>query len=203
MERPWVRSKKVLRRAKPGDAPRIAEIYRSFVLESPATFETEAPDAAEFEKRMSEAILWLVYEVEGRVAGYAYSARHRERAAYRWSADVSVYVETASQGKGIGKALYASLLDCVRLLGYYNAYGGITLPNPASVKLHESFGFKPIGVYRHVGYKLGAWHDVGWWELAFPNRPASPPEPRAVAAVLGSRMWHDAVSSGVRRRPAN
>lgn len=177
MGRSGSRSGGGLRPAAPADAARLAEIYRPFVLGSPATFETEPPSAAEFRRRLASAIVWLVSEAGGRVVGYAYASPHRERAAYRWAADVSVYVDAGHQGRGIGKALYASLLERVRRLGYFNAYGGITLPNPASVRLHESFGFRPVGVYRKVGFKLGAWHDVGWWELAFPGRPAVPAEP--------------------------
>ena len=188
IERPWVPSKKALRLARPSDAPRLAEIYRPFVLGSPATFETVPPSAAEFRRRMAGAIVWLAAEDGGRVVGYAYAGAHRERAAYRWAVDVSVYVEAGRQGRGIGKALYAALLERVRRLGYFNAYGGITLPNPASVKLHESFGFHPVGVYRSVGFKLGAWHDVGWWELAFPGRPAVPSEPGATTPDLRRRQ---------------
>ena len=106
--------------------------------------------------------------------GYAYASRHRDRAAYQWSIDVSVYVRADAHRRGIGRALYAALLRIVVAQGFYNAYAGITLPNPASVGLHESFGFRPVGMYRRVGHKLGAWHDVGWWALDLQPRPASP-----------------------------
>ncbi len=143
---------------------------------APSSWQPRSP-SRKSPRRRAASILWLVCEVEGRVVGYAYASRHHERAAYRWSVNAAVYIEAPSQGKGIGKALYTGLLERVRRLGYFNAYGGITLPNPASVKLHESFGFKPVGVYKKVGFKLGAWHDVGWWELAFPGRPSVPPPP--------------------------
>jgi L-amino acid N-acyltransferase YncA len=107
--------------------------------------------------------------------GYAYAGPHRARAAYQWSLDASVYVHAQYQRRGIGRALYTSLFKIVTLQGYYNVYAGITLPNPGSVGLHEALGFRPVGVYRAVGYKLGAWYDVGWWHLAL--RPANtPPE---------------------------
>ncbi len=107
---------------------------------------------------------WLVYAEAGEVWGYAYAARHRERFAYQWSVDVSVYVHHARHRSGLGRALYWELFQQLKALGYYNAYAGITLPNAGSVGLHESFGFIPVGIYRNVGFKLGRWWDVGWWQ---------------------------------------
>ena len=110
---------------------------------------------------------------EGRVDGYVYASRHRERAAYQWSVDVTAYVRDDRRGQGIGKRLYARLFEELARLGYFQAFAGIALPNAASVALHESVGFEPVGVYRKVGYKLGAWHDVGWWQRALQPAPAS------------------------------
>ena len=104
------------------------------------------------------------------------ASSHRTRAAYQWSVDVSVYVHERARRRGVGRALYGALFGILRQQGFYSAYAGIALPNPASVRLHESMGFQPVGVYRSVGYKLGAWRDVGWWHLAL--RPAiEPPAP--------------------------
>ena len=100
-------------------------------------------------------------ESEGRILGYAYAGAHRTRAAYQWSVDVPVYVHTNARQIGVGRALYRSLFGLLTLQGSCNAFAGITLPNPAGVGLHESLGFKPIGIYRDVGHKLGRWHDVG------------------------------------------
>src|SRR5205085_974289 len=108
---------------------------------------------------------WLVCEKDDLIRGYAYASPHRARAAYQWSVDVTVYVREGQRRRGVGQALYASLFRLLVLQGYYNAYAGITLPNPASVGLHESLGFFPIGIYREVGFKLEQWHDVGWWQL--------------------------------------
>jgi phosphinothricin acetyltransferase len=122
---------------------------------------------------------WLVAERDGGVTGYAYASPHRARAAYRWGADVSVYLDERERGRGSGRALYGALLPVLRDLGYTGAYAGITLPNPASVALHESMGFSLVGVYRRVGYKLGGWHDVGWWQLVLADPlPEVPAEPR-------------------------
>ena len=106
---------------------------------------------------------WLVAERD-HVVGYAYAASHGSRAAYRWSTDVSVYVDQAARGQGVGRALYRALFKVLDLQGFREAFAGITLPNGASVALHESLGFVPVGIYRQVGWKLGAWHDVGHWQ---------------------------------------
>jgi phosphinothricin acetyltransferase len=120
-----------------------------------------------------------VHDEGGRILGYAYASRHRERAAYQWSADVSCYVRPEARGRGIGKALYTELLRRLEAQGFRNAYAGIALPNDASVRLHESVGFRPIGVYRGVGFKQGAWRDVGWWgvPLGAPESNPAPPRP--------------------------
>jgi L-amino acid N-acyltransferase YncA len=116
----------------------------------------------------------------GAVLGYAYASPHRERAAYRWSVDVAVYIAEQARRRGVGRQLYSTLFAMLVELGYYNAFAGVTLPNPASVGLHESMGFTPVGVYRNVGYKLGAWHDVGWWRRPLQPPAADPAEPRSL-----------------------
>ena len=120
---------------------------------------------------------WLVWEEDGRVLGYAYASRHRERAAYRWSVDVGVYVAPDAHGRGIGKALYAALFEILTRQQFKAAYGGVARPNPASEALHRACGFELVGVYREVGYKLGRWRDVGWWRRALHDAPGQPAEP--------------------------
>ena len=140
------------------------------------SFEEQAPDAAEMAsriRRIGAAHPWLVAERDGVVVGFAYACRHRERAAYRWAADVSVYVAADHRRQGCAQQLYEQLLDALRARGLRIACAGITLPNPASVALHEGLGFVPVGVYRRIGWKLGAWHDVGWWQLEL--APPGPP----------------------------
>src|SRR5262249_49535543 len=128
----------------------------------------ELPTVEEMRRRIVDLLPhwpWLVCEQEGKILGYVYASQHRSRAAYRWSTDVSVYIDEQFHRLGIGRGLYSSLFAILTLQGFYNAYAGITLPNPASVGLHEALGFQAVGVYRAVGFKLGAWHDVGWWQL--------------------------------------
>src|SRR4029079_16629726 len=111
----------------------------------------------------------------------ACASKHRERAAYQWSVDVSVYIHERARRQGVGRALYTSLFALLRLQGFYSAHAGISLPNRASVGLHEALVFQPVGVYRSVGYKRGAWHDVGWWQLALRERTGTPDPPRSLA----------------------
>ena len=168
-----------IRLATPDDAETIAAIYAPNVTDAAISFELEAPDAAEIRRRIEKTLAvlpWLVWDEGGVARGYAYASPHRERAAYQWSADVSAYIDPAWKRRGIGKALYERLLRVLRLQGYQNAYAGITLPNPASVGLHESVGFRPVGVYHQVGFKRGQWHDVGWWHLSL-GEPISNPQP--------------------------
>jgi len=169
-----------IRLATESDASAVVGIYAPFCETSPITFETRIPAVSEVENRIriiSEICPWLVCEQEGEILGYAYAGRHRDRAAYQWSVDVAVYLSAKHYREGIGTALYTALFDLLRIQGFFNAYAGITLPNPASVRLHERFGFEPVGTYRKVGYKAGAWHDVSWWGLALRPAVDSPAEP--------------------------
>lgn len=168
------------------DAPAIAAIYAPYVRDTIVSFETEAPDADEIAARIARLgaqYPWLAAWSDGRVVGYAYACENRSRLAYRWSVDAAVYLDPSAQRKGIGSALYRRLFALLRAQGYVNAFGGISLPNAASVALHEAMGFRLIGVYRSVGYKLGAWRDVGWWQLALCEPPRSPAEPIAIGEL--------------------
>jgi L-amino acid N-acyltransferase YncA len=189
-----------LRLATRNDATGIAEIYRPIVESTPISFELEPPDAEEIAQRIEKTLTaypWLVCEYEDRLAGYAYASRHRERAAYQWSVDASVYVHSDFRRRGVGLALYTSLLRILIAQGYYNVYAGITLPNAGSVGLHESVGFEPLGVYRNVGHKFGAWHDVGWWELALQAKTATPQPPRKLAEVQADPSWQEMLAAGL------
>jgi len=183
-----------IRPATGEDAAEMAAIYSHFVLNTPTSFESEAPDEAEMRRRVESTIMkypWLLYEVDGAVAGYAYASQHRVRYHYQWSVDVAVYVHEQYRQQGIGKALYKALLTVVPLQGYISAYAGITLPNPGSVALHESMGFTPVGVYRNVGFKLGKWHDVGWWQKTLVDPPSTPSDPIPLAQVQESSNWQE------------
>jgi L-amino acid N-acyltransferase YncA len=189
-----------IRLATDRDAEQVAAIYAPNVSDSIVSFELEPPSADEMHRRIEvtlERYPWLVYERRGRVLGYAYAGAHGSRAAYQWAVDVSVYVHEEAHRTGVGRALYASLFAALKLQGIYNAYAGATLPNPASVGLHESLGFRAVGVYRGVGYKLGAWHDVVWWHLPLRERVADPEPPAGLPSVVGSEGWEAALASGL------
>ena len=171
----------MIRPAASADAPQIAAIYRPFCEASHVSFEVEAPDEVEMAariERISRRFPWLVEEIGGTVAGYAYASPHRDRAAYRWAADMTVYVHERFRGRGIGRGLYTELIGRIRDQGYFTACAGIALPNPASQAFHESMGFTLVGIYRRIGYKLGSWWDVGWWQLTLRPEADSPAEPK-------------------------
>jgi L-amino acid N-acyltransferase YncA len=173
----------MIRIATVDDAAAVAGIYRPYVDGTVISFEVVPPTADEMRARISAVLArlpWLVDESDGQVVGYAYASAHHARAAYQWSVDTAVYVHQDCHRRGIGRRLYERLFSLLVRQGYVNAYAGITLPNAKSVGLHESLGFSPVGVYRHVGYKLGEWHDVGWWHLALRPLPATPQPPVAL-----------------------
>jgi phosphinothricin acetyltransferase len=189
-----------IRMAREADAGEIAAIYAPSVVEGPTSFEVEPPTAAEMAQRLRSVLAfapWLVgVDGDGRVMGYVYASPHNERAAYRWSVNVAVYVGAAHHRRGVGRALYERLFSLLRLQGFYVAHAGITLPNPGSVGLHEAFGFQPVGVYPAVGWKLGGWRDVGWWRLELQERPATPAPPLSPAAAQALPDWAAALAPG-------
>jgi phosphinothricin acetyltransferase len=170
------------RAATPADAAAIAEIYAPFVTGSAVSFETEPPGEAAMRARIEaggELYPWLVGEAEdGSLLGYAYAARFRDRPAYRFAVETSVYLRSGAGGRGLGRRLYQPLLAMLEAQGFTQAIAAITLPNEASVRLHERLGFERAGIYRQVGWKLGAWHDVGLWQKALAKAGAPPEEPR-------------------------
>jgi phosphinothricin acetyltransferase len=171
-----------IRTARPDDADAIAAIYAPIVRDTFISFEQDPPSAEQMRARIvavTASLPWLVsVDAAGSVTGYVYAGRHRERAAYRWSVDSTAYVAAQHRGHGIGRGLYMALFEELAALGYCQAFAGIALPNAASVGLHEALGFVPVGVYRNVGYKCGAWRDVGWWQKTLRPLPSGqPPDP--------------------------
>ena len=170
-----------LRLATPTDAAGCLAIYRPFVESSHTTFETEVPAADEFAGRIekySRTYPWIVATDGGRIVGYAYASPFNNRAAYQWTAEVSVYVAADARGRGLGRTLYTALLRCLSNQGYINAVGLIAQPNQASVSLHEAMGFERVAFLPSPGFKLGRWHDVGWWWLTLRPVPEQPSPPR-------------------------
>jgi L-amino acid N-acyltransferase YncA len=169
----------MLRHAEPArDAAACAAIYAPYVADTSASFEELAPTAQELAERMqrtSRTHPWLVLEEGGRVVGYAYASPHRTRAAYRWAADVAIYVDPRHQRRGAGRRLYEALFELMACQGFRIACAGITLPNDASIALHRALGFEHVGIYRDIGWKAGAWHDVSWWQLRLAADDGGPP----------------------------
>lgn len=180
----------VIRAAEPEDAAAIAAIYAPFVIGGTVSFETEAPDTRQMRARMAASnglYPWLVATNgdpdRGGVLAYAYAAQFRDRPAYRYVVETSIYVAGSMQGQGAGRLLYEALIDTLRAQGFTQAIGAIALPNDGSIKLHESVGFRRAGVYREVGYKQGQWIDVGFWQCELNESVVPPVEPRPFSDV--------------------
>jgi L-amino acid N-acyltransferase YncA len=196
-----------IRLANATDGQALAAIYGPAVSDAAISFELEPPAAEEMAARVArnlEYAPWIVCESQGGVVGFAYASRHRDRAAYQWSVDVSAYVASSARRWGVARALYSSLFAILVLQGFRNAYAGITLPNAASVGLHEAMGFTTVGVYPRVGYKRGSWHDVVWLERTLAPHCLEPPPPKPLPEVLDTQAFRDALDSGLRllRLPA-
>lgn len=187
----------IIRHARTDDIPAVLAIYAPFVLHSTTSFELEVPSLAAFTTRIQtvqQLAPWLVCELEGQIAGYAYAGPHRSRAGYRFNRELSVYVAEGFRRRGVATALYTTLIELLKLQGFTNTLIGITLPNDASVRFHEKMGYRPIGIYHGIGYKNGQFLDVGWWEMkiqdVWRDMPLTPdqiePEDydRAIAAGL-------------------
>ena len=165
-----------IRRATDDDAEPIARIYAPYVTDTAISFDETPPDADEMRRRLAAAHEWLVADVDGEVIGYAYAGAFHGRAAYRWSTEVSIYLAREAAGRGTGGALLDDLLPRLRDAGLVQAFAGIALPNDASVRLFESRGFTSAARYASVGFKHGAWHDVGWWQLQLREPTIPPPD---------------------------
>ena len=173
-------SSRQVRAATSADAERCAAIYAPYVTDTAISFELCPPSPADIAERIAAASrghAWVVLEDRGRVVGYAYGGSFNARAAYRWSCEVSVYVEIGQRRTGAGRALYEDLFGRLATRGFCVAVAGMTLPNDASVGLHRAMGFEPVGRYRRIGYKLGSWHDVAWMQrpLAYASDPPAEP----------------------------
>jgi phosphinothricin acetyltransferase len=189
----------VIRLAIPADGGRLAEIYAPAVVGSGISFELEPPDGAEMARRVAYVTArtpWLVCEQRGVVTGYAYAGLHRDRPAYQWSVEVSAYVHPEHHHAGIARALYTSLFATLAVQGFHNAYAGVALPNAASIAFHLAMGFSPVGTYRQVGYKLGRWRDVSWFERTIAPHVADPRPPRLLPELRDDAAFVAALSVG-------
>lgn len=183
--------KMVLRQARPEDAEAVLAVYAPYIRNTNITFEYEVPAVEEFRKRMEEIMEgypYLICEEEGKMAGYAYAHRYKERAAYQWDAELSVYLRPEYARRGIGRAFYTALMEILKEQNVRNVYGIVTSPNPPSEALHRSMGFRLFGVSQRTGYKLGKWIDVSGFERALGD-PECPPEPlRTISEVNPDRI---------------
>jgi L-amino acid N-acyltransferase YncA len=189
----------MIRLATPDDGARLAEIYAPAVVGSGISFELEPPDGTEMARRVGYVTTrtpWLVSEHRGVVVGYAYAGRFRERAAYDWSVEVSAYVDAEHHRGGIALGLYTSLFAALAVQGFHNAYAGVALPNEASIAFHLAMGFTPVGTYRRVGYKLGRWRDVSWFERTILPHADEPRPPRLLPDVIDDAAFIAALSAG-------
>lgn len=189
-----------IRPAAEDDAAGMLAIYGPVVETTAISFESEVPSIEEFRQRIrsgQDVAPWLVCEMDGLVAGYVYGSHFRPRAAYRWSAEVTVYVNDQFRRRRVGRALYESLIACLRFQGFRRAIAAITLPNDASVGLHESIGFKQAGVFPSFGHKFDTWHDLGWWQMDLGGSDDSPSVPLSVTMAAGMAGWPEAVESGL------
>src|SRR4051812_46815541 len=195
-----------IRIATPRDAAAIAAIYRPYVTDAVTSFEVDPPGAADMAARI-EAVLartpWLVRTgADGAAVGHGYGSPPPARAACQWAGDVAGYIHAGHHRRGVGRRLYEKLFALLRLQGYYVAHAGITLPNAASVGLHESLGFVPVGVYPAVGWKFGAWRDVGWWRLPLQDLVPTPAPPLSVAEAQSLPAWGALLpAAGIRATP--
>lgn len=178
--------KKIIRFANLNDAADILKIYEKFIKETVVTFEIEVPSVESFQNRMKSIMdfyPWLVCEVDGEIAGYAYASKHGERAAYRWSSDLSVYIDNKFQRLHIATNLYDELINLLKKQGIFTLYAAISTPNPKSEAFHESYGFKKIGEFKNVGHKMGKWLDVTWYDLQIAEYSENPQEPLSIQQI--------------------
>lgn len=187
-----------IRVAKPSDAAEMVAIYAPYVLHTSTSFEYEVPSVDEFSLRIENGLRtlpWLVCEHDGSIIAYAYASHHRERKAYQWSVETSVYVKEEFQGKGVALTLYAALFSLLKKQGFVNAYAGISQPNARSVAFHRKCGFTDVGLYTKIGYKAGAWHDVLWMHLVLHETPLPPQNPIPFSLLLSNFDHHDSLES--------
>jgi L-amino acid N-acyltransferase YncA len=168
-----------IRLVKENDAPTLLDIYKPYVLNTAITFEYDVPTIEEYVERIKANIAeypWLVCTLNKKIIGYTYASKFRYRAAYQWSPESTIYLSPDVQGKGIGSILYRTLFSILSLQGYFNVYAGVAIPNAKSEGLHLALGFKEIGVFENIGYKLGRWHDTRWFQLKL-KEPVDQPAP--------------------------
>lgn len=192
----------MVRLATPDDAAGVHAIYAPIVSATAISFEYEVPDVTEMGRRLRTVLAhrpWLVYEEAGQVLGYVYAASFRDRAAYQWSTEVTIYLRPDARGRGLGRVLYEALFAVLRVQGYCTAVAGATLPNEASERLHARLGFRECGRFPAAGYKFGRWHDVVFWQLVLQRLPAQPAPIRPIHELITTGEFEDAIRKSTSR----
>jgi L-amino acid N-acyltransferase YncA len=188
-----------IRLASPADASQIREIYAPIVLNTPTSFEYVVPEIEDITARITKTLQqypWLVCDIGGQVAGYTYASSFRSRQAYQWTTEVTAYIHPKFHRRGIGRGLYTSLFAILRQQGYFNAISIITVPNDASIGLHETMGFEKIGVFENMGYKFKEWHSTGWWQLELCPMPNNPQSPTPITELTKRQNFANLLSNG-------
>ncbi len=181
------------------DASQIQVIYAPIVKDTFISFEEVVPDISEIGERIQKTLTqypYLICEIDGQVAGYAYASAFRPRAAYQWVTETTIYVHPDFHRQGIARGLYTTLLNVLCEQGYLNVIGVIALPNDASVNLHENLGFKKIGVFENMGYKINGWRDTGWWQLELNPMPSNPQPPQPIANISHTKIFKELLIQG-------
>jgi phosphinothricin acetyltransferase len=176
----------IIRPITENDAGSALKIYKPYVLNTAITFEYEVPAVDEFLDRIKTNTAqypWLVCLQHDKIMGYAYAGRHRYKTAYQWSPESTVYLAPEVHGRGIGRVLYETLFSILRLQGYFNVYAGVALPNEKSEGFHRALGFEEIGDFKKIGYKLGKWHDVKWFQLHLARHIDNPFPPKSIKEI--------------------
>ena len=182
----------IIRLATIADAAGMLAVYKPYVETTSVTFEYEVPSLEEYTGRVHAVIPgypWLVCECEGKIIGYVYGHKHRDRTAYQWSPESTIYLAQEFHGKGIARVLYEAVFAILRLQGFINVYAGVLSTNAGSNKLHRATGFKEIGLFKDIGYKLGEWHSNIWYELAIGEHVLEPAEPKKMVEIMGTEKF--------------
>jgi phosphinothricin acetyltransferase len=169
------------------DAEAARNIYAPYVLHTAVSFEYLVPTVEEFTYKIEKITAqypWLVCEVDGEIAGYAYGSTHRDRTGYQWSPEVTVYLDERFHRKGIARALYSALLEILKIQGYFNTFAGVLVTNEKSVEFHRAMGFEDIGLFKNIGFKLGEWHTNLWMQYAIQEPVSNPPVPIAIGEII-------------------
>jgi L-amino acid N-acyltransferase YncA len=188
----------MIRLANRQDAEQVHAIYAPIVRDTPISFELEVPTVAEMASRIEKVLAtrpWLVYETAGDVLGYVYASTFRDRPAYNWGTEVTIYMRADARGRGLGRRLYTALFEVLRIQGYCTAVAGATVPNPGTERLHESLGFQLIGRYPGAGYKFNRWHDVAFYFLRLRPLPSNPPALIPISEIVGTKEWTNAIQA--------